>query len=203
MSQHRRTAVAASHPSPAAVETASPEPSCAAASARWTLMLAVSEQDRCLDLSLALSCVQVMMWPCAPASRLQKLGPEHVSIFRSPGCIPSKASGKVTGESTGRSEGSLKGVVRTAFLEDGKGACMVDGGIMHEGVVAARQMQPLIASGAVAAHLVPAPSALRQELQALSGLRGLRVHSWEMFRLASIPQPPAACEQQPCFAPMH
>ena len=44
---------------------------------------------------------------------------------------------KVIRESRGRSKGSLKGVVRAAFLEDGKGAGMVDGDVVHIRVVAA------------------------------------------------------------------
>ena len=53
---------------------------------------------------------------------------------------------------------------------------MVDGDIVHIRVIAARQMQPLVVSSAVAAHLVPAPSAVRQEaaLNVLSGLRRLQ-----------------------------
>ena len=82
---------------------------------------------------------------------------------------------KVMRESRGRSEGALKGVVRAAFLEDGKGSGMVDGDIVHKGVIAARQMQPLVVSSAVTAHLVPAPSVVSQEiyLNILFALKGV------------------------------
>lgn len=85
------------------------------------------------------------------------------------------ASDKVTRDVTGRSEGSLKGVVRAAFLEDGKGAGMVDGDVVHKGVIAAPQMQPLVVSSAVTAHLVPAPSVVSQEiyLNILFALKGV------------------------------
>ena len=82
---------------------------------------------------------------------------------------------KVMRESRGRSEGALKGVVRAAFLEDGKGSGMVDGDIVHKGVIAAQQMQPLVVSSAVTAHLVPAPSIVSQEiyLNILFALKGV------------------------------
>ena len=50
---------------------------------------------------------------------------------------------------------------------------MVDGDVMNYCVIAARQMQALVAFSAAAAHLAPAPSAVRQELRAEFGLRGL------------------------------
>ena len=81
-----------------------------------------------------------------------------MSAPRSLGCIYLKSPDKVTGESTGRSGDSLKGVIRAAFLEDGKGASMIDGDVMHIRVVAAREMQPLVVSSAVAAHLGQHPA---------------------------------------------
>lgn len=70
---------------------------------------------------------------------------------------------------------------------------MVDGDVVHKRVIAARQMQPLVVSSAVAAHLVPAPSAVSQEiyLNILFALRG--VQSAPLGRLQADQHTPAGC----------